>query len=453
MSIWRNRSDSEPAFERVERETGEQPLGKLAPQSWMTQSPTRCVVAALQANGAEVRFIGGCVRDAIVQRPVRDIDLALALPPAEVTRLLVAAGIKVVPTGIDHGTVTAVVEGLPFEITTLRIDVETDGRRARVAFTDDWVADAARRDFTINALSCTPEGDVYDYFDGLLDLGLGRIRFVGDARERISEDVLRLLRFFRFYAHYGQPPPDGDALAACREWAGKITTLSGERVRVEMLRMLTAPHPDDVFQLMQEFDVLEHVLPEAKDFNRLGQLAWLEQAGLPPNMVGTDAIRRLAASLTTDADGAARIAERLKLSNRERDRLVTLVASPFDATPEAPPASLAQALQRFGKDAVVDLILLAWAGERAGTGISRSARSQAWQEKLDRALDWEIRVFPLRGRDAVAAGIEQGPEIGRLMAEVETWWAEGGFVAGREDCLARLRSLIANEGDKAAVRQ
>lgn len=443
MSFWRRDEDGiPPVFELIERTAGEQPLGKLAPQPWMTQSPTRKLVSALRAGGAEVRFIGGCVRDAILKRPVRDIDLALPLPPAAVMRLLHDAGIKVVPTGIDHGTVTAIVDGLPFEITTLRIDVETDGRRAKVAFTDDWVADAARRDFTMNALSCTPEGDVYDYFDGLLDLGMGRIRFVGDPRERISEDVLRLLRFFRFYAHYGRPPADEDALAACREWADKIVTLSGERVRVEILRTLLARHPDDVLELMRDVRVLEHVLPEVEGLGRLRQVVWLEQSGLPAEVLGIDAIRRLAAAVTTDADGAARIAERLKLSNRERQRFADLVVPAFELDPEADTLVLLHALQHLGRERVVDLIVLAWADDRARLGITPSTRTQAWRELLDRAFAWETKVFPLRGRDALAAGVARGPEVGRLLGQVEAWWAEGGYVADRRACLDRLRDLI-----------
>lgn len=444
MSFWRHdESGVPPVFELIERTAGEQPLGKLAPQAWMSQASTKRLVAALSAGGAEVRFIGGCVRDAIMRRPVRDIDLALALPPKTVMRLLTAAGIKVVPTGIDHGTVTAVVEGQPFEITTLRIDVETDGRRAKVAFTDDWVADAARRDFTMNALSCTPDGDLYDYFDGLLDLGLGRVRFVGDPRERISEDVLRLLRFFRFYAHYGHPPADAEALAACREWADKITTLSGERVRVEILRTLQARHPEDVLALMGDVHVLEHVLPEVEDVGRLRQVAWLEQSGLPADTIGVDAIRRLAAAVTTDAAGAARIADRLKLSNRERQRLADLIVPAVELDPAADPLELRHALQRLGRNTVVDLIVLAWAGERVRLGITPSARTQAWREMLDRAVAWQTRVFPLRGRDALAAGVDRGPEVGRLLGAVEAWWAAGGYVADRAACLLRLRELIA----------
>lgn len=446
MSVWRHPGDGSGedtrVFELLHGSSGEQPLGKLAPQPWMTQAACRRVVAALTVEGNEVRFIGGCVRDAIVKRPVRDIDLALALPPAAVMRLLTTAAIKVIPTGIDHGTVTAVVEGLPFEITTLRIDVETDGRRAKVAFTDDWVVDATRRDFTINAMSCTPDGRVYDYFGGLQDLAEGRIRFVGDARARIGEDVLRLLRFFRFYAHYGKQPPDADALIACREWADKVTLLSGERVRIEILRTLQAPNPNDAFALMRSHHVLEHVLPEASELGRLRQLVWLEQSGLPPGTVSVDAIRRLAAVVSTTAEGATQLGDRLRLSNRERERLISLAVPAFALAPELPSLNLLHALYRHGKATVIDLILLAWAAERAHLGASRSTRSRDWQVMLDCARTWQAKVFPLRGRDAVAAGIAHGPDVGRLMAQVEAWWAEGGYVADRAACLAHLHALI-----------
>jgi len=199
---------------------------RLAPQPWMTAPETRAVVAALTADGTEVRFVGGCVRDALLGRPVKDVDIATPDRPQRVMELLARAGIRAIPTGIEHGTVTAVVGRTPFEITTLRRDVETYGRRAKVAFTDDWTADAARRDFTINALSCTPDGRLYDPFGGLADLRAGRVRFVGDPEARIREDVLRLLRFFRFYAHYGAAPPDPAALAACRALAPLLPGLA-----------------------------------------------------------------------------------------------------------------------------------------------------------------------------------------------------------------------------------
>ncbi|MEE8534186.1 MAG: CCA tRNA nucleotidyltransferase, partial [Alphaproteobacteria bacterium] len=235
----------------------------------MKAPATRAVVDALTADSAEVRFVGGCVRDAVAGRKVTDVDIATPDPPETVTRLLEAAGIRVVPTGIAHGTVTAVIRHRHFEITTLRRDVETYGRRAKVAFTDDWTADAARRDFTINALFCDPDGTLYDPFGGIDDLDAGRVRFVGDAVKRIKEDVLRLLRFFRFYAHYGRPPPDAEALAACRAMARALPGLSGERVSAELLRLLAAPDPAAVLALMIEAEVLAFVLPEVAGLDAL----------------------------------------------------------------------------------------------------------------------------------------------------------------------------------------
>jgi poly(A) polymerase len=432
-----------------------QPVGKLPPQPWMTAPESRRVLAALGASGLPVRFIGGCVRDALAHRKVQDIDLALALPPREVMALLQRAGLHVVPTGIDHGTVTAIVDGRTFEITTLRVDVESFGRRARVAFTDDWVADAARRDLTINALSCTPDGDVYDYFNGIEDLGRGRVRFVGNAHDRIAEDVLRLLRFFRFHAHYGRPPPDAEALAACRAWADKLNLLSGERVRVEIFRTLMAPSPADVFRLMAEHHVLPHALPEAGQFDRLQQLAWLEQSGLARADVQPDPVRRLAALLATDAAGAEAVALRLRLSNRQRDRLRTMIAPPCAVAPPAGDEGdddrpLLRALYRCDHASVRDLVLLAWAAERAAASRLPAQRSQAWLALLDRATALPRPRFPLRGRDALALGIPPGPQIGRLLGQVEAWWEQGGYRAGRPACLERLRVVVGGEGAEHA---
>ena len=420
-----------------------QPVGKLHPQPWMTAPETRRVLEALTKEASEIRFIGGCVRDAILKRPVRDIDLALPLPPDRVMALLRRAGIRVIPTGVDHGTVTAVVGSMHFEITTLRIDVENYGRRAKVAFIDDWRADSARRDFTFNALSCTPEGDIYDYFGGLEDLGHGRVRFVGNARERIGEDVLRLLRFFRFYAHYGWPPPDEDALGACREWAEKVQTLSGERVRVELFRTLMATDPADVFQLMRDSRVLEHVLPEADGTGRLKMLSWLDSRALRIDSVAPDPVRRLAALLAECRAEAEVIAERLRLSTRQKNRLTVMMRPPHRVDADTGPAGMKQALYHLGSAAVRDLLLLAWAGELAGQARTRPGRSDRWTALLHEVDSWQPLEFPLRGRDALALGIPPGPRIGRLLRQVERWWEEHGYRAGHEECVRQLRSLIA----------
>ena len=417
------------------------PIGKVAPQPWMTAPETTRVLDALAADGADVRFIGGCVRDTVLKRPVRDIDIALPAPPETVIALLERAGIHVVPTGLDHGTVTAVVEKATFEITSLRVDVETDGRRARVAYTDDWYADAARRDFTFNALSCTPEGDIYDYFGGLEDLSLGYVRFVGDPDARIVEDRLRMLRFFRFYAHYGRPPPDPAALEACRRHAAGVALLSGERVRVETFRTLMATDPAEVFRLMTEQGVLQHVLPEAGTVDRLRMLSWLESRAVRMANVEPDPIRRLAALLVTDAAGAEAIAARLKLSNAQRRRLMALLSGtrlhPDDGR------ALRRALHHRGAETVRDLALLAWAGELAANPRLPHERTQAWIAAIEAADAWQPVTFPLRGRDALALGVPPGPELGDMLDAVEAWWEAEDFRPDREACLARLREIVA----------
>ncbi len=429
-----------------------QPIGRLAPQPWMTAAPTRAVMAALTADGSEVRFIGGCVRDAVARRPVQDIDIATAAPPGTVIAQLRRSGLKAVPTGIGHGTVTAVADGRPFEITTLRIDVETDGRHATVAFTNDWLADAARRDLTINAMSCTPDGAIFDYFNGLDDLAQGRVRFVGRAGERIAEDRLRILRFFRFYAHYGRPPPDPDALAACQAQAEGITDLSGERVRIELLKTLAAAEPAEVLRLMHDHGVLRFLLPEANaaGIGRLQRLAWLESRATRLDSVAPDPIRRLAALVMT-ADGCTAAAEsvagRLRLANQERDRLLSAVsgtlAARWPAGPEQDEVRVRRALHHRGAEAVRDRLLLDWAEDLSQPVHDRHVRTEAWIGRLKATETWQASEFPLKGRDALALGVPAGPAVGALLSEVERWWEAEDFQPDRAACLDRLRALVA----------
>jgi poly(A) polymerase len=418
------------------------PTGKLSPQDWMTAPETKAVVAALRAGGQEVRFVGGCVRDALAHRPVKDVDLATPDKPEAVMRLLAAAGIRTIPTGIEHGSVTALVGDRKFEITTLRRDVETDGRHARVAYTDDWAADADRRDFTINALSATPDGDVYDLNDGIADLAHGRIRFVGIAKRRIGEDVLRLLRYFRFFGDYGRPPADADAIAACRSEASKLSTLSGERVRDELLKILMVPSPADVAVMMRGLGVFAHILPEAGDVGRLRMLSWLETRAIKIDSVQPDALRRLAALIGTDGAGAEVAARRLRLSNRDMLHLVTLVAPPADIGPNLDAVALRRALHRLGAATVRDLALLAWAGELAITPRIPAARTQKWIGILEACDAWRGATFPLTGADVMTAlAIPEGPRVGELLGAVEAWWEDGDYQASREQCLAKLRAL------------
>ena len=350
----------------------------------------------------ESRVVGGAVRDALAARDVVDIDLATSRPPADTMAALRQAGVKVVPTGLGHGTVTAVVDGRGFEITTLRRDVETDGRHAVVAFTEDWRLDASRRDFTINAMSMARDGTLFDYFDGTADLQAGRVRFVGDPAIRIAEDYLRILRFFRFYARYGRVPPDPATLAALRDGIPGLSRLSVERVWMELRRILAAPSPEEAVGLMVRLGIWAAVLPEAQAAFRL--------EGLP-----ADPVLRLAAMLSGDP---LAVAARLKMSNEDRERLVRLLATP---TPEGTDADLRRLLADHLPADLIDRTWLDGAAD-ARRRLRRMARP----------------VFPLEGRDVLTLGVSPGPLVGALLRDVRQWWLDGGCVADRAACMAEL---------------
>jgi poly(A) polymerase len=343
-----------------------------------------------------------------------------------VTRALAAAKVKVVPTGITHGTVTAVVPPRHYEITTLRRDVETFGRHARVAFTADWAADAERRDFTMNALFLDPEGGVHDFVGGLADLRAGCVRFVGDAATRIREDVLRILRFYRFHAHYGRGAADPGARAACRALAHLLPTLSAERVAAETLKLLRAPDPVPALRMMAEDGVLGRILPEACRFERLAALLPLEP--------GPDALRRLGALVEVGGEGALALAERLRLANADRDRLVAMAAPPWPVDLEADERRQRRALHRLGAPLYRDVVLLAAAAGGPGERVPAL---------LAFAEDWQPQRFPLKGRDVTRLGVPPGPAVGRLLAEVAAWWEDADFRPGRDACLAELAARLA----------
>jgi poly(A) polymerase len=317
-----------------------------------------------------------------------------------------------VPTGLKHGTVTAIVKGRPFELTTLRRDLETDGRRAVVAFTDDWRADAERRDFTFNALYADPDGTIWDPFDGRADLLAGRVRFIGDPDQRIAEDRLRVLRFFRFYAWFGKPPLDSAGFDACRRNAGTLSSLSGERVRKELLRLLAAPAPADALEAMAEAGALDHWLPEYAGTARLKGLIAREEAA--------DPLRRLAAIVSPPATA---VAKRLKLSTQQSLRLQLMLEPAVPGDLENRRA----ALYRLGTSLFIDRVLLEAPGE--------------WRAALALAHRWTPPVLPVSGADALALGLKPGPQVGALLEAVERWWIAGDFSADRAACLAELERL------------
>lgn len=381
---------------------------KLPKASWQQRDGMKALLAALDARAGATRYVGGCVRDTLLDLPVSDVDLATRLTPEAVMERLARARIKAVPTGIAHGTVTAVVAGKPVEVTTLRRDVVAiKGRHAIIAYTDDWREDAARRDFTINALFADPASlKVHDYFGGEADLAARRVRFIGDPLTRIAEDHLRILRFFRFFARFSTGEADGEALAACAARANDLMALSRERIADELNKLLALPAPVEAVRLMVELGILKPVLPEIgpDGVERLDRLIRREaEAGAEPHP-----LRRLAALLPPDPDLADSIARRLRLSNRAARRLTAAAARTHGATdgPEL-------VAYRIGAEEAADRILL-------GDGDPRSIASLA---------GWQRPRLRVGGGDLIAMGLEAGPVVARTLQSIEREWAEAGFPA------------------------
>jgi poly(A) polymerase len=396
---------------------------------WARTPAAEQVVAALQAGGAHVRFVGGCVRDAIMGKVPSDIDIATPEPPETVIARLDAAGIKAVPTGIAHGTVTAIADHQPFEVTTLRRDVETDGRRAVVAYTDDWREDAARRDFTMNAIYADPDGTLFDPVGGQADLAAGHVRFVGNAHQRIAEDYLRVLRFFRFHARFGRGAPEPSALAACAAARDRLGRLSAERVAAELLKLLALDDPMAGLGPMVETGVLGALVPEAIEIARLEGLLRIEA-----DLFRTDAVRRLGA-LLPDEEAARAVGTRLKLSNADKARLVAMHAIVPALAPDMAVRAMRRWLYSVGVQTFSDLVLLRWAAD------PERGHDVAWRTALAIAESWTPVRLPVKGEDLVAAGIAPGTEVGRLLDEVERWWMDQDFRPDRAACLAEIGRL------------
>ena len=417
----------------------------------MTAPATRAVIDALTADGADVRFVGGCVRDALLGRESNDIDLGTPDRPERVLTLLQGADIetRTVPRGIEHGTVTALAGGNRYEITTLRRDERTDGRHAEVAFTDDWQEDAARRDFTINAMSAAPDGALHDYFGGQADLAAGRVRFVGDPAMRIAEDYLRLLRFFRFHAWYGRGELDAAALEACRNAAqtiplfsvenvNTIPRLSYERIQREFLKLLAAPDPTSSVRAMRDTGVLARLLPETRRTERLARLVEIERSVASP-----DPLRRLAAlNIGPNFDNSERpVPNALWLrSSGDISRFVSLVSLSNSLIPHLDRREPRALIYVIGQTRFRDIVLLAWA--------DRGDDEATWLAMLKTAAEWEPPTLPLSGADVLARDVPEGPEVGDLLREVEDWWIASDFVPDREALLDRLDALVAERRRK-----
>jgi len=386
---------------------------------WIRGGSLPRLLDVLDRDGEEARVVGGAVRNELLGEPVGDIDVATTALPQEVIRRAEAAGFKPVPTGVEHGTVTVVVDGTPFEVTTLREDVETFGRHARVSFGRDWQRDAERRDFTMNALYAARDGTVYDHVGGLDDLKARRVRFIGDPHERIAEDYLRILRFFRFHAAYGDGGhPDPAGLSACIAARAGLETLSRERVRMEMLKLLVAKHTVPALAIMSETGLLAAVLGGVPLLASFANMIKLErELSLTP-----DPVRRLGALGVSTTEDAERLRERLRLANVEQERLASMGDAWWQTGAATGMHEARVLIYRLGPDKFLDRVLLAW--------------SRAWSEGVadDRWHDlallpdrWTAPVFPLKAADFIARGVAKGPALGAALRAAEEAWIAQDF--------------------------
>jgi poly(A) polymerase len=391
---------------------------KLTDIAWLGSGPLKQLLGALDRDGEEARVVGGAVRNALLGLTAGEIDVATTATPDEVTRRVQAGDFKAVPTGIEHGTVTVVVEGQPFEVTTLRRDVETYGRHAKVAFGRDWRTDAERRDFTINALSARADGTVYDYVGGLDDLAQRRVRFIGEPAKRIAEDYLRILRFFRFHAAYGTSDhPDHDGLVACIAGRDGLDQLSRERVRMEMMKLVVAPHAVPTLIAMTDAGLTLRVLGGVSYLASFDMMAKVEAA----IGAGADAVRRLGALGVWVGEDAERVAQKLRLTNAENERLVSMAEGWRWLSPAAGEGKARALLYRLGPQHFIDHMLLAWARSIVG------AQDDAWHALATLPRRWTAPAFPLKAADFMSRGVEKGPALGVAMRAAEEAWIAAGF--------------------------
>lgn len=405
----------------------------LTSAAWLRNADTQTVLAAITAGGGEARIVGGAIRNTLLERPVKDIDIATSIRPEDVIERATAAGLHAIPTGIDHGTVTVVANGTPYEVTTLRYDLETHGRHATVAFTEDWAADARRRDFTINALYCDADGTLYDFVGGLDDLAGRRVRFIGVPQERIEEDYLRILRFYRFTAEYANGAIDRDGHLACSALQAGLDIISAERIRAELMRLLTAPFALLALSEMEESGLLARILGRAADLVTLARLVEIETA----NAIPPDPVRRLYALAVQTPDAAVHLRDRLRLSKAEYERLADLILPDPAFEPGETDARTGACLYRHGPAAYRDGVLISWARNVAAAGTDPS-----YAALLNKADTWTSPVLPVGGKDVLALGVKPGPDVGAILSLVEQWWIAAGFPADKAEVHRRLVQAV-----------
>jgi poly(A) polymerase len=403
----------------------------LRGQSWLERAEARAVFGALADAGFEARAVGGAVRNALMGQPIGDVDIATPARPDDVMRAAAAAGLKCVATGVEHGTVTVVSGHVAYEVTTLREDVETYGRHARIAFSTDWSADARRRDFTMNALYCTADGAVIDPLGGYADLVQRRVVFIGDARERIREDFLRILRFFRFHAEYARGEPERAAVEACVRERHGLAGLSAERVRSELLKLLGAANAVCAIRAMHDFGLLTSILGAAPRPGLFERLVEREGAWQAPS----DALLRLSALAVAVEEDADRLGERLRLANAEREALIVVDTRAADVAAFGE-AEARRALYGAGGEENWRRLVLAAAAATADVS------DETWSRLRHLSERWVVPRFPLRGADALELGMPPGPEVGRVLHDLERWWIEGDFAADETALRVRLGQTI-----------
>ena len=422
----------------------------LAAASWLTAPQTRLVFDILEAAGFTVRAVGGTVRNTLLGEPVSDIDLAVDASPHDVMNAAKRAGLKVVPTGITHGTVTIIVEGIPFEVTTLRQDVSTDGRRATVAYTNDWNADAERRDFTINAIYCDRNGALLDPVGGLADISRRHVRFIGDPHARIREDYLRILRFFRFSAKYAGGLLDPDGLAACINERSGLQRLSAERVHHEFLRLLDAPFCIPVIECMAEHGFVADLIGTKGNIAALASLVANAAVTSMPRQLD-DAVMRLAALAIAAPEDTTRLKDRLRLSNSETERIARAATVAKSINPQSSTPLVHELIYRNGNDAVCDGIALAWARDTTANAAQLDDKvahqvvdpsANVYANLLTSALNWVAPALPISGRDVVARGVAPGPRVSTVINDFERWWIDTGFTQDKERIEEKLSELV-----------
>ena len=418
----------------------------IADAAWFGKAPLPRILAVLNEGDAETRIVGGAVRDTLMGMDVGDIDLATTLSPDAVADRAKAAGFKAIPTGIDHGTVTVVVDGKPFEVTTLRVDVQTDGRHAQVAFGSSWREDAERRDLTINGLYADADGAVIDLVGGLADIEKRLVRFIGDAETRIREDYLRILRFFRFFAWYGGGRPDADGLKASARLKDGLAQLSAERVWSELKRLLSAPDPSRALLWMRQSGVLSAILPETEKWGIdaiHGLVRTEQQLGWEP-----EALLRLMAITPPYAPRLKTLAERLKLSNAEKDRLIGW-ADAERLSPTVAESKLARLLYKTSPETMLDVLRLQLAAARTAAETENDALMQAagYSRLIACCEGWKRPVMPVRGKDLTALGVSAGPQMGRILKALEETWIGSDFKLDRAALLKKASDIQARTGD------